>query len=327
MPVIIEGNYQTPERIQTGLFSLDEALSNPATKERGYPAKSIIEIYGNQGIGKSTLTYFLAGKRSLSGRILLCDLEGVDPSYLPNAVGETGFDGTIEIIDSINNKGKKRSHEEMLNELTDRTLSEEEVNVGILDSVGAILPTFENESEIGEGFGAKRAVIVAQFSRKATYTVNNKDTQPSMFVVNHSHMAVGGGYGHHSAGGVALSHLGAVRLFLRYATRDFIKSGDDVLAYVIEGTVEKLRYGGKGRKFKVAYVPGFGVRPNLTALIDCVDLGLAERKATVKVGDISLGYVSKLVEEDLSGNDDVFAPLHEALQKEVKGEHIRPEMD
>lgn len=318
MPVVIEGNYQKPERIVTGLYSFDHALSNPRTGEIGYPTKSIIEIYGSQGVGKSTLTYFLAGKRSPQGKILICDLEGLDPDYLPVAVEKTGFDGTIEIIDSIGDKGKKRTHEEMINELTDRTLHEEDTNVGILDSVGAILPVFENESEIGEGFGAKRAVIVAQFSRKATYAVNNKDTQPNLFVVNHSHMAVGGGYGHHSAGGVALSHLGVVRLFLRYSTRDFIKTSDDVLAYVVEGTVEKLRYGGKGRKFKIAYVPGYGVRPNLTALIDCADLGLADRKATVKVGDVSLGYVSKLVEEDLSGNDEVFAPLHEALQK--KGE-------
>jgi RecA/RadA recombinase len=314
MPVVIEGNYQKPERVVTGLYSFDHALSNKRTGDIGYPTKSIIEVYGSQGVGKSTLTYFLAGRRSTGGRILICDLEGLDPDYLPVAVGTTGFDGTIEIIDSVEPKGKKRTHEEMINELTDRTLYEEEINVGILDSVGAILPVFENESEIGEGFGAKRAVIVAQFSRKATYTVNNKETQPNLFVVNHSHMAVGGGYGHHSAGGVALSHLGVVRLFLRYSTKDFIKSGDDILAYVVEGTVEKLRYGGKGRKFKIAYVPGWGVRPNLTAMIDCVDLGIADRKATVKIGDQSFGYISKMVEEDLSGNDDFFAPFHEALK-------------
>ena len=318
MTIKVEGNYPEQDRIETGLYTFDLALSNRRTGQLGYPTKSVIEIYGSQGVGKSTMSYFLAGKRSVTGRVLLCDLEGLDVDYLPVAMEQSGFDGTVEVVNSVDNKGKMRSHESMINEMTDRTLYDEDVNAGILDSVGAILPTFESASEIGEGFGAKRAVIVAQFARKAAYAVNNKLTKPNIFVINHSHMIVSGGMGHQSAGGVVLGYLGIVKIFLRYATKDFIKTADDVLAFVLEGTVEKLRYGGKCRQFKGAYVPGYGIRPNLTALIDCVNLGLAERGTTVKIGDKSLGFISKFVEQDLAGNNEAFVPFYELLEKEKK---------
>jgi len=310
----VEGNNPTLSRIETGLFSLDNALSHRG--QYGYPAKSVMEVYGAPHIGKSSLVYFLAGRRNPTGRILLCDIEGIDESYLPVATAQSKFDGVIEIISSLDDKGKMRTHESMMNELTDRTLKDEDVSASILDSVGAILPVFESESDIGEGFGAKRAVIVSQFARKATFAVNNKASMPNIFVVNHSHVIVSGGVGHQSAGGVALGYLASVRLFLRNSTADAIKSGEEVLAYVVSGTVEKLRYGGKGRKFQFVIVPGEGVRPRLSALIDCVDLGLATRGAVVKIGDTSHGYISKLVEDDLEGRDEKFEPFFELLRKE-----------
>lgn len=309
----VEGDYPTLERIKTGLYSFDMALSHGGRV--GFPTKSVIEIYGNAGIGKSTLSYFLAGKRSPNGRILICDLEGLDIDYLPIATDPTGFDGIIEIIRSVDAKGKTRSHENMINELTDRVLQEEDTQVGILDSVGAILPVFEQASDIGEGFGAKRAVVVSQFARKATFTVNNKPAQPNIFVVNHSHVIISGGMGHQTAGGVALGYLGAVRLFLRQSNTDNIKSGDEVVAYVTNGTVEKLRYGGKGRRFKFTMVPGWGIRPRLTLLQDTVDLGLVERGSVVKIGDKSFGYISKFVDYDLEDREDKFEPFLEALNK------------
>ena len=309
----VEGTHVPQTRIETGLYSFDNALSHRG--QYGYPTKSIMEIYGQAGIGKSTLSYFLAGKRNPTGRILITDLEGIDTEYLPIATAPAKFDGVIEIVSAIDSKGKMRTHESMMGEMTNRVLTEPDTQAGILDSVGAILPVFENESEIGEGFGAKRAVIVAQFVRKATFTVNNKPEQPNIFVINHSHVVVSGGQGHQSAGGVALSYLGVVRLYLYNSSGDNIKSGDEVIANCVGGVVEKLRYGGRGRKFKVFIVPGFGIRPNLTAVQDACDLGLATRGAVVKIGDTSMGYISKLVEDDLEGRDEKFEPFFDALRK------------
>ncbi len=313
MTIVVEGNYPEIDRVETGLYSFDKALS--FQNKLGLPLRTMVEIYGATHIGKSTLSYYLSGVMNPTGRILICDFEGLDRSYLPVATAPAKFDGTIEIMSVSDNKGKMRSHEAMLSEFTDRVLEDETIHSGIVDSVGAILPTFEQSSDIGEGFGAKRAVIVAQLARKGAFAVINKPTPSNIFVINHSHVIVSGGMGHQSAGGVVLKHLGAVRLFLRYAAKDFIKSGDEVIAHCVEGTVEKLRYGGKGRRFKFMIVPGWGVRPNLTAVQDCVDLGLAERGSVVKIEDKSFGYISKLVEDDLEGRDEKFEPFFELLRK------------
>ncbi len=313
MTITVEGNYPEIDRVETGLYSFDKALS--FQNKLGLPLRTMVEIYGATHIGKSTLSYYLSGVMNPTGRILICDFEGLDRSYLPVATAPANFDGTIEIMSVSDNKGKMRSHEAMLSEFTDRVLEDETIHSGIVDSVGAILPTFEQSSDIGEGFGAKRAVVVAQLARKGAFAVINKPTPANIFVINHSHVIVSGGVGHQSAGGVVLKHLGAVRIFLRHSSKDFIKSGEDVLAHCVEGTVEKLRYGGKGRRFKFMLIPGYGVRPNLTAVQDCVDLGLADRGAVVKIEDKSFGYISALVKDDLEGRDEKFEPFFELLRK------------
>lgn len=311
--VKVEGDYTEINRISTGLYSVDAALS--FQNKMGLPLRTIVEIYGHEHIGKSTFAYYLSGMMNPTGRILICDFEGLDVNYLPVATEPSGFDGTIEILRAVDNKGKMRSHESMLNEFTTRMLRDEDVSAGVIDSIGAILPTFEQASEIGEGFGAKRAVVVAQLARKGTHAVINKPTPSNIFIINHSHTVVSGGMGHQSAGGVVLKHLGAVRLYLYFSSRDHIKSGDEILAHAVAGNVEKLRYGGKGKTFKFMLIPGYGLRPNLTAIQDCVDLGLAERGAVVKIEDKSFGYISKLVEDDLEGRDEKFEPFFELLKK------------
>ena len=313
--ITIEGGYESRPRLVTGLWSFDHALSSG--DEIGLPLNSLIEVYGATHIGKSTLAYYLSGLMGKDHRILICDMEGIDIDYLPKATAP-GFDGIIEIMQATDNKGKVRSHEEMLKELADRALFDEDVKACIVDSVGAIYPQFEQANDIGAGFGAKRAVIVAGLARAGCFAVNNKQTPVVIFVINHSHQVVGG-VGHMSAGGVTMKHLAPVRMFLRHSYKDFIKVGNDVIVYTVMGIVEKLRYGGKGRTFKVCTIPGYGVRPNLTAVIDAADLGLATRSTTVKIRDKSFGYISKMVEKDLEGDDEFFEPFHEALRN-YKGE-------
>ena len=314
MTIRIEGDYEPIGHTITGLYSFDRAFANRG--DIGLPQRSMVEMYGNNHIGKSTLAYYLSGALNNEGRILVCDFEGLDVDYLPLASNPSNFDGTIEIIKSLDNKNKARSHESMLTEFTSRIFSEEDVIAGIMDSVGSILPTYQREGEIGEGFGAKRAVVVAGLARNSQFALTNKPTPANIFVINHSHQIISG-MGHSSAGGVVLKYLAGTRIFLRHSTKDFIKNTDGVLAYVTLGVVEKLRFGGKGRTFKFVTVPGYGVRPNLTAVQDAVDAGLATRGAVVKIREKSFGYISKLVAEDLEGNDELFDPFREVLNGSV----------
>jgi RecA/RadA recombinase len=306
----IEGNIQELKRIPTDLYSLDLALSSK--DQLGIPAPAIVEITGRQGVGKSTLAYHLASQVNPKGRVVLCDMEGIDIGYVRNAFEQEGFDGTLKIIEAMDSKGKLRSHEDMLNELTDEFYNPE-VSAGILDSIGAISPIFEVENDIEGGFGAKRASIVARFIRRFGKILYGMEQPRHLFVTNHIHEIIGG-RGHQSAGGRGLEHAKIVSLYLYTSSAESIKSGDEVIADVVVGKCEKLRYGGKGRTFKFVTVAGHGVRKHLSALIDAVDLGIVTRGAVLKLGDKSLGYISAIVKADLDGDDAPFKEIHEALK-------------
>jgi RecA/RadA recombinase len=316
----IETNFREIERIPTGLYSFDHSI--PFQNNTGLPLNIITEIYGREHIGKSTLAYYLSGVVAKhitpDGIISLCDFEGLDINYLAHAVGMGGFEGTIKTIDPIDVKGKARSHEDMLGEFV-VTLKDEKTSCGIVDSIGAIQTTEEEASNLEEGFGAKRAVIVSKFVRKLNSLMRAKESPVNAFLINHAHTAVMG-FGHNSSGGVALKHLAILRIFMIPSSADNIKSGDDVLANVVEGRIEKLRYGGNGGRFKFVTIPGYGVRSNLTAVIDCIDLGIASRGSTIKMDDKSFGYFSGLVQADLEGRLDKFEPFFEALKKHKKEE-------
>jgi len=312
----IEGNAKELSRIQTDLYSLDMALSSRSAL--GLPVPGIVEIYGRTHVGKSTLAYHLASQVNPKGRVILCDFEGIDVDYVRRAFEQEGFDGTLKIIDAMDDKGKLRTHEDMLDDMT-KEFYNEETSAGIVDSIGAISPVFEVENKIEEGFGAKRATIVARFIRRIGVPLRGMELPRPLFVTNHAHEVLGGGYGHQSSGGRALEHVKVASLYLYPRSAMHIKTSEEVLAYVIEGQVEKLRYGKKGRKFHFVIIPEYGVRRNLSALIDASELGIVERGAVVKIGEKSLGRISELYQADVEGRDEVFEPIHKALKEHRDG--------
>jgi RecA/RadA recombinase len=306
----IEGNTTELKRIQTDLYSLDVALSSKTAL--GIPAPAIVEITGRTHVGKSTLSYHLASQINPKGRVVLADFEGIDIEYVTHAFEQEGFDGTLKIINAMDSKGKLRTHEEMLDELTEEFYNPE-LTAGIVDSIGAISPIFEIENDIEGGFGAKRASIVARFIRRISKPLYGMEEPRLLFVTNHIHEIIGG-RGHQSSGGRGLEHGKIVGLYLYTSSKDSIKSGDEIVADCVIGKVEKLRYGGKGRTFKFITAPGMGVRRRLSELVDAVDLGIVDRGAVVRIGEKSLGRIGELVEADLAGNDEPFAEIHDALK-------------
>lgn len=310
------GKYEKIRRVSTGLYSMDRALQNQVTGEIGFPVKTLTELYGNPGIGKSTLSYYLMGEIARqvneAGHLVLCDFEGLDISHLPLALSTGGYSGKVHLVEVLDAKGKAKSHEDMIDEFI--AMMDEKDNVcGMVDSIGAITPIAEVESGVAEGFGAKRAVVVARFIRKINTVVQESPTPKSIFLTNHVHTVVGG-VGHSTTGGDQLKFAAATRIYLYNSSKDTIKSGDEILANVIVGKVEKLKFGGKGRDFKFVICAGRGVRPNLSAVQDCVDLELATRGAVVKIGEKSMGRISEIVQKDIEGDVEFFKPFKDALK-------------
>ena len=314
--VNVLGNYPSITRQRSGLFSLDLALGSRG--ELGVPMRTIIELYGYTNVGKSTLSYFLSSKLTGKGDTVICDLENADRDYIKTTAESAGLDGDVHLIDAIDEKGGFIPHEEMLGNLTVK-FSEDKVGAAIVDSVGAIQPIAEAEGDFGEAFMGKRAKLVAQVSRSLTNLVRNK-TRPSVaIVVNHVH-GIMGGKGHTTAGGDTLKYLAAVRMMI-WPGITYTVSDEDLkpLGFYVSGKIEKLRYGGRGREFSFYIVPQYGVHEGASALMDCLNLGIAESKAVVKMGDKSFGYLKKdLLTYAYEGKQRKFEPFVEALAEYEK---------
>jgi len=320
--VTITGRYPTLSRIKTGLFSFDYSLSHQGNL--GIPLRVITEIYGYTNSGKSTLSYFIAGKvgAEMGGSITDADLEMNDAKgYITQGVTMAGYKGNVRMVDITDEKGKIRTHEKILMDMA-KDLYTEEVSAVIWDSVGATQSMVQQatltdpKSEFGEAFMGKDAKLVGQVASALRTALLAKETPSIALAVNHVHQIIGG-RGHITKGGERIKYLAGVRLML-WSGEAFYQDDNDptspALGFLVKGQVEKLRFGGRGRKFQFYIVPGYGVHTGVTAMFDAFDFGLAERGSRVKLDGKSLGFLKKdLLEYAAEGKRRKFYPFEEVM--------------
>ena len=319
-PTIEEGQVPTVFRLRTGLWSIDQALRNI---EPGLPLRTIVELYGNPGTGKSSLAYFLAGRIKETGKVGIMDTEGaLDPGYLKVAFGRAGFKGIIKVVDYSKLKKKEkvqRPHEEMAQELADYLL-DPDFNAIIIDSLGMWRPVAEVEGDVGDAIMGRRAKAIAQFARRCASHLIIIDEPKVVFIVNHR-LAGMSTRGHYTPGGQTKTYACNARLFMYRYDNEF-QDG----CFQAEVKVEKLRWGGthKEKKAQVFIAPGIGVMPGMTAVLDCCRLGLATRGATVKYKatksgeDVwnSAGRIGTLIDAERAGDMKKFTPFLKLLKED-----------
>src|SRR3990172_6700275 len=264
MTVKVTGNYPVLARKRTGLFSLDVAIANGAYL--GYPMRTATEIYGYPNVGKSTLSYYLSAKLAESGRIVICDLEMLDRNYIEGMYNHLGFDGEVKLVDSTDAKGKPISHEIMLKDMRN-SLGENGTRAAIWDSLAAGTSIAETEGDFGEAFWGKRAKLNNQVARSIGSVLKNKDEDACFFAVNHV-QGVMGGKGHTTPGGEQVKFVAATRIMLwtEEVWKATSESDSDVIGFLVSGQVEKLRFGGRGKKFRFYIIPGYGVHVGASAM-------------------------------------------------------------
>lgn len=301
-------------RIRTGLFSVD--MAHGFQGNLGVTLNGIHEFYGRQETGKSTLAYYLAGCLDQKGKVVLIDLENsINPDYVPVAMSQSGFSGKIKVVNFVERKKDittARPHEKLATEGAD-LLRDLDVTALVLDSVGLFQPIQEREGEIGEAIMGKRAKAVAQFVRRCeTWLLEQAlaGHYKAVFIVNHV-LSRMGGRGHYSPGGDTKDFAFSSRNWMYRVDSQFPDG-----CFQAEIKLEKLRWGGthKDRKGIVFIIPGLGVARGMTAMLDCVRLGLAKRGNVVKIGSKSMGRISKLIEHEREGNMNKFNPFFEELK-------------
>lgn len=333
--VTITGRYPTLTRIRSDLFSLDYALSHKGNL--GIPLRVIMELYGYTNVGKTTLADYIAGKiaSEMGGSITIADLEMNDVGYIPSAIAASGYKGAVRMVDVTDEKNKIRTHEDVLMDMA-KALLKEEVAATVWDSVGATQSMAQQavltdpKSTFGEAFMGKRAKLVGDVASALRTALISKELPSIAIAINHVHSVIGG-RGHLTPGGERLKYLAGTRIMM-WSGEAFYEDDNDpsspALGFLVKGQVEKLRFGGRGRKFQFYIVPGFGVHPGVSAMFDAFEFGVAERGARVKLDGKSLGFLkADLLSYAAEGKRRKFYPFQDAMEKyaaDVENGYVSP---
>ena len=201
------------DAIPTGSLALDAALGIG-----GVPKGRIIEIYGPESSGKTTLAlHILAQAQKLGGEVAFVDAEhALDPVYAANL----GVD-TDNMLVSQPDTGEQAL------EITDALVRSGAVDAVVVDSVAALTPRAEIEGEMGDAFVGLQARLMSQALRKLAGTISK--TNCVVIFINQLRMKIGVMYGNPetTTGGNALKFYASVRLDVRRV--ESIKEGGNVI--------------------------------------------------------------------------------------------------
>ncbi|RMD59755.1 hypothetical protein D6833_11000 [Candidatus Parcubacteria bacterium] len=282
-------------RKTTGWYSFDRAFAN-FQGDIGLPM-TFIEISGANHVGKSTLAYSLAGRLNLG--MVLCDFESFDPSYAALILAKQGCQVKNRVLPVVDDE---KALEQMV-----ALLREEQYNLGVVDSVGAISPVSEREGHLGEARMGRRAQLMAQLSRRVA-KLNVEMPGKAVIAINHRLRKLDAYGGMYTPGGDVKDYLYRVRMVLK--RKEEFEDG----SYIVEGQIIKNSFGYRKRNFWLFVLVGYGVHAGLTAMFDCFLFGKAERGRIVKMGDQKFGYLKNLIKAAKEGKNEVFQPFIEALR-------------
>lgn len=298
---IMGGRQQTEiDHLITGFWSLDQALACGIPRKPGGPLGAIWEIFGYQGVGKSSLALMLSAKAAQNRAIYFADLEPCEQSLMRQILSTSGFTGKVVLI-------RKDSHEDTLEEVIIR-VKDENTGAIIIDSIGALQPQVIIQNDVEDANMGSQAKMTNKLARTMLLHLRNRTTPILVIATNHLHQIIGG-RGTITSGGVVMGYSTRIRMFISSGER--FENG----SYVLKGKVEKNSFGIEGGRFNLVFLADYGFHEGLSAWMDCEMLGLAKRDRVVKLGNTSFGYPTRLVDRAMQGDQGIFEPFKRALEK------------
>ena len=299
------------EVIPSGSLGLDIALGIG-----GYPRGRVIEIYGPESSGKTTLTlHAIAEAQKAGGIAAFIDAEHAFDRYYASKLG----------VDVENLIISQPDNGEQALEIADNLIRSGAIDIIVIDSVAALTPKAEIEGEMGDSRMGLQARLMSQALRKLTGTINK--TKCIAIFINQLREKIGVMFGNPetTTGGNALKFYASVRLDIRRSTQ--IKNGDEVIGNHSKVKVVKNKVAPPFRQAEFDIMYGEGISKVGEILDMGVEKGIVNKSGSwYSYNDSKLGQGRDAVKEVLKDNPELAEEIEAKIVALIKGEPVTGEV-
>ncbi len=295
------------DAISTGCLSLDIA-----TGVGGVPRGRVIEVYGPESSGKTTLAQHIVAEVQKAGGIAaFVDAEhALDPEY----AAKIGVN-VKEMLLSQPDSGEQAL------EIVETLVRSNAVDVVVVDSVAALVPQKEIEGEMGDQHMGLQARLMSQALRKLTAVIAK--TKTVVIFINQIRNKIGVFFGNPetTTGGNALKFYCSVRIEVRRSAQ--IKQGEKIIGNRVKVKVVKNKVAAPFRtcEFDIMYNEGISVSGDLIDL--GVEHGVVKKNGnSYSFGDIKLGTGRETAKKTIKDDKKLMAEIRKAILAEVKSKEV-----
>ncbi|MEI9955314.1 MAG: recombinase RecA [Ferruginibacter sp.] len=291
------------EVISTGSIGLDVALGIG-----GLPKGRVVEIYGPESSGKTTLAiHVIAEAQKKGGMCAFIDAEHAFDSVYAKKLG----------VDIDNLLISQPDYGEQALEIADRLILSGALDVVVIDSVAALVPKSELEGEMGDSKMGLQARLMSQALRKLTATIHK--TNCCCIFINQLREKIGVMFGNPetTTGGNALKFYASVRLDIRRMTQ--IKDGDEAVGNHVKVKVVKNKVAPPFRQAEFDIIYGEGIS-KVGEIIDMgVELGIVQKSGSwFSYNTDKLGQGREAVKQLMLDNPEMATEIENKIREKVK---------
>ena len=291
------------DAIPSGSLGLDLALG-----VMGYPRGRIIEIYGPESSGKTTLTLHAIAEAQKSGGIAaFIDAEHAFDRFYAQKLG----------VDIDNLIISQPDNGEQALEIAENLIRSGAIDIVVIDSVAALTPKSEIEGEMGDSKMGLHARLMSQALRKLTATISK--TNCTVFFINQLREKIGVMFGNPetTTGGNALKFYASVRLDIRKSTQ--IKDGDNVMGNRTKVKIIKNKVAPPFRTAEFDIMYGEGISKTGEILDLAVDFEIVKKSGSwFSYGDTKLGQGRDAVKALIKDNPELQEELEDRIKQHIK---------